>query len=254
KMKKIKIFISILSICLIVGCAAKKATAPQDVLSAVFSPQGYLYIEQDDGYSVCGIDTLGNIINCQPLEIPHSDDFRLIAIDTPNNRYFYAGDDSVFMFDRTTGLTRPMTRGAFAENVECARVSPTGEFLAFSSALWKLGDVSYWRLVIVDAIEGGIVHYCDSLLAPDAFQWINQNRLGYIILWNAQGKFDTLGAMFDTHRRVVLSTRDRTTDFLQVPCNPVLSYDGVWKVNIIDSVATIEQLKQLPQPDEEQNP
>ncbi|MCD6595291.1 hypothetical protein J7L68_06425 [bacterium] len=225
----------------VIGCAGDKKLA-HNIISATFSPDNTLCLQDTSGFELCKIDTSGKIVNCQRIEIPEVDDAFLIAADAAHNKYFYAAADSVFMFDRTTGLTRTMTRGAFAENARCARVSPDGKFLAFSASKWELGNISYWRLVVVDAVEGGIIHYCDSLVSLDAFQWVGSEKLGYAELWNANGKFDTLGMFFNTKRRVVIPTRDRAIDFLKIPCNPNLSYDGVWFIDIVDSVANVEKL------------
>ena len=228
----------------LIGCVGEKRIN-RKIISAVFSPDNRICLQDSDGFEICRIDTAGQLVNCQQIAIPNPADAFLIAVDAAHNKFFYAAQDSVYMFDRTTGLTRTLTKGAFAEDARCARVSPDGKFLAFSASKWNFGDISYWRLVVVDAVEGGIVHYCDSLASADAFQWVNSERVGYAELWNARGKFDTLGVFFDTRRKVVIPTRDRAIDFLKIPCNSGLSYDGVWHIDIVDSAANIKQLHSI---------
>ena len=225
----------------LIGCAGRNKIS-HNIISATFSPDNRICIQTTEGFQMCKIDTAGSLSVCQKIVIPKPDDAFLIAVDAAHNRFFYAAQDSVYMFSRATGLTRTLTRGSFARSARCARVSPDGKFLAFSASEWDFGDVSYWRLVVVDAIEGGIIHYCDSLASSDAFQWISPQKLGYAELWNSNGKFDTLGVFFDIERRVVIPTRDRAIDFLKIPCGSGISYDGIWRVNVVDSSVDIEKL------------
>jgi len=231
-------------IVVISGCGGSKKAALK-ITSVLFSPDGSVCAKTTVGYSLCKIDTTGKLCACQPVELPEYSFAKFLAADIAHNRYYYAADDSIFMFDRTTGLNRTMTIGAFAQDAQCGRMSPNGKYLAFSASQWHVGDRTYWRLVVVDAVEGGIIHYCDSLLDDDSFEWISPERIGYAELWTTgmEVKLDTVGRFYDVGRRTVMPTRDGLREFLTIPCDPSISYDGVWTIEIIDSVAVPKKLK-----------
>lgn len=213
------------------GCAGRKKLS-EGIEDVVFSPDGRVLLEKEGGeFYICQLDTAGNLINCNRVELPLFGGTKIFALDGEHNRFFYAAAESVFVYDRTTELTRTLTRGAFARNARCGRVSPDGRFFAFSASLWKLGKATFWRLVVVDAVEGGIVHYCDSLATPYSFQWVRPNRLGYAELKINGPQIDTVGVFFDTKRNVVIPSRDGATDFITAPCGKI-SYDGRWEAKI----------------------
>ena len=167
---------------------------------------------------------------------------KLLDYSAQGKRIFFASADSVFCYDMTTGLFVTMTKGAFAENVQCARSSPDGKSLAFTASAWSYGDLKFWRLVVTDAIEGGILHYSDSLPSPDAFQWVKPQRVGYIDYRYHYGKLDTIGSFYDIERHAILPTRDRGYDFLKNLCNPHISPDGKWALEMQEGVPVIRRI------------
>ncbi len=225
------------------GCAGK-GKIYEGVSGVWFSPDGRVLVERGEEFFICQVDTAGNLYNCNPIQLPRYSGARILTADCTHNRFYYAAEDSVFAYDRTSGLTRTLTRGAFARRARCGRVSPDGKYLAFSASLWKMGNINFWRLVLVDAIEVGIVHYCDSLATPGAFQWVKGGRrLGYAELRVGGPKIDTVGVFFDIKRNVVIPARDGSADFLVAPCDSCLSYDGTWRAVMDGGKLRFERVK-----------
>ncbi len=219
---------SIIIIAFLCGCSARVAVKGFEVDEAVFAPGNYICLRAGGDFIICSISSGGDVVPMDTITLRPPSGAVLIAADCVNRRLFFFGGDSVFAYDDVTGLFRTLTSGAFARDVACARLSSDGRFLAFTASPWSLGRLSFWRLVVVDAFEGGIVHFCDSLPSPGAFRWLRPRRIGYAVCRVLPSGVDTVGAFFELDRRVVIPSRNGELEFLSVPCDPHVSPDGAW--------------------------
>ncbi len=244
--KIIKIY-TVISFCFLIAiffsCYGAKAHRLPPIKNAIISYGGATCL-QTENYILLAhphIDT-GKLLITDTLYLGLSGSVRLLEYSPAARKVFFADDDTVWAYDILRGVRYILTSGAFSKNVQCARLSQDGKYLAFTASPWNIGKMVFWRLVVVNAFEGGILHYCDSLPSPDAFQWVRPARVGYAVYAYSQGEFDTIGTFYDVERNVTLPSRDRGIDFLKIPCDPKISPDGQWRLEIIDSIPQITEV------------
>ncbi len=220
-----------------VGCTGNrsaKSLLRNNFDEVAVSYDGLVCLRHGNMFTIVKPDREGGITLVDTFSVPIPADARLLDFNGVGKRLFIASGDSVVAYDLNTGLFTTLTRGKFSEDVECARSSSDGQFLGFAASRWSIGKIVFWRLVVVDAVQGGIVHYCDSLPTPYSFQWVKPRRIGYAEVKYVRGVFDTVGVFYDTERNVKFSSRDATLDFLKNPCNPLTSPDGNWAAEYIN--------------------
>ena len=240
-------YTSIIAICLLLaicGCGGgKKMLAITQVSEGTVGYNGALCLRTPHGLIIAHPSQDGAIIPKDTIHVPISASAALLDYNDAAKEIFFIKEDTIFRYDITTGLMRTMTTGEICRDTRCGRSSRDGKFFAFTSCSWFVGNIEFWRLVLVDAIEGGIVYYCDSLPAPDMFQWLKPMRLGFLEYQYVRGEFDTIGRMFDTERNAVLPARDGSIELMSNPCNPRISPDGIWSLDIIEGKPVIKKMK-----------
>ena len=235
------------------GCGGGRAMRVVSQASdGVVSYDGELCVRTPAGLIIAKSSGDDEIIPIDTIRISGIGKAKLLDYNSRARRIFFTAGDSLFAYDLTSGLMYNLTKGKFSENIECGRSSSEGQFFAFSAAKWNVGKITFHRLIIVDAVEGGIVHYCDSLISSDVFQWIKPHRLGYVKFIYHRGELDTAGMFFDTERNIAISSRDQTTDFLKIPCNTHISPNGEWALEIIAGEPKLKYL--LPEKPQMGNP
>lgn len=240
----LKLAVSALIVLLLMaGCGAKKAMVSISRISeGIVSYGGAMCLRTSQYFILAVPDSVGRIVPRDTLKVPIPIKARLLEYSPTGNRIFFTSGDSVFAYDITSGLFYTLTRGKFSEYVQCGRASQDGQFLAFTASSWSIGNINFWRLVIVDAVEGGIVHYCDSMPSPYMFQWVKPARLGYAEYRYARGELDTVGMFYDVNRQIVLPARDSGIEFLKIECNPNLSPDGKWTLEVMENSVRLRNL------------
>ncbi len=241
--KNIKLFIFGIFIALIVGCASEKALKiAQNVSEGIISFDGKMCLRSNDFFVIAKTNAKNEIVPIDTLKIDIPPSAKILDYNPNGRRIFFTDGDSIFAYDIKSGLLTTLTSGKFSEDVECGRSSYDGQYFAFAASPWNVGNIEFWRLVLVDAVEGGIVFYCDSLPSHDSFQWVKPKRLGYAEYRYVRGEIDTIGMFFDIIRNVKLPARDDGTEFLKVLCNPHISQDGKWALDIVEGKAVVRCL------------
>ncbi len=242
-MKKSIAFLSFLIfVILIVGCAGVKSPNIPQITEGIISYDGKMCLRSADFFILAKSDEKNDIIPIDTLKIDIPPSSKLIDYNPNGRRIFFCDGDSVFDYDIKNGLFTTLTNGKFSEDVECGRSSYDGQYFVFTASPWNVGNIEFWRLVLVDAVEGGIVFYCDSLPSQNTFQWVKPRRIGYAEYRYVRGEIDTIGMFFDITRNVKLPGRDGGTEFLKVLCNPHISQDGKWALDIVDGKPAVRFL------------
>ncbi|MCD6419073.1 hypothetical protein J7M00_09885 [bacterium] len=242
KFFKFTIFITT-ALPLIGGCAGGNSHKFKPAVSdGTISYGGAMCLRSEKFFFIVRAEDESRIAITDTLELAVPASSELLDYNPAGRRIFFTAGDSVFAYDIESGLFTTLTAGKFSEDVRCGHSCYDGQYFAFASSPWNVGSIKFWRLVVVDAVEGGIIFYCDSLPSENAFQWIKPRRIGYAEYRYVRGELDTTGMFFDIDRNVKLPARDGTIEFLKIPCDKHISPDGNWMLEIIDGKPAIKFL------------
>ncbi len=241
-MRKLLFVLQIAMFLLCSGCAGNRKAmyADEIITGAVFCPNGELCVVRKNTISFCAIDEHNKTDKCQTVVFRGNETYYLLAADSDNNRVFFCAADSVFAYSTITQKVTKLTKGGYAKSANCARLSADGKFLAFSSSPWNNGTLDFYRLTIVDAENGGIIYFCDSLANSECFRWIDKDKLGYLLLWNENSKPEVIGKVYNIKRQAVMPTRDGDTTHVLPVCTRTTSYNNTKTLEIINTKVVVK--------------
>lgn len=227
----IKIITAVVLIFLVQNCSGNKALMKVRYDEGVWGNDEYVCMRQNKKFHIFRVNSDATFMAMDSIFFDgYLPQIKFLTFDPIRKRlYFFAGD-SVFAFDKRTGLLTTLTKGGYSNNVNCSRLSPGGKYIAFSASPWNYGLVQFWRLVIVNVLEGGIEFFCDSLLNPYCFRWMRPEQISYLVHRIDPERWDTTVSIYDIGRRSVGAGRGDVYQFDELGCHSSISPGSKWKI------------------------
>lgn len=213
------------------GCSGNRAISKIRYEEGIFSDDEYVCMRAGKNFRIFRVNSDAKLMAVDSVYwSEYSPNTKFIAFDPQRKRLYFSAQDSVFSFDKRTGLLTTLSKGRQLENITCSRISPDGKYIALSSSPWNWGKIQFWHLVIINALEGGIEFYCDSLPNPSAFRWMRPGQISFLAHSVETERWDTTVSIYNFERRSVGAGRGDAREFEEFGCEPSISPGAKWEI------------------------